>query len=60
MNARDVAPRKMNAKPFLKSRDQRKRVEMRLAHLRTHHRVERLRLRGPSGARAQFHLAAIV
>jgi hypothetical protein len=44
----------------LKSRDQRKRVEMRFAHLKTHHGFERLRLRGLSGARDEFHLAAIV
>ena len=59
-DARDVAPRKMSTKAFLKSRDQRKRVEMRFAHLKTHHRFERLRLRGLSGARDEFHLAAIV
>jgi acetate kinase len=39
---------------------QRKRVEMRFAHLKTHHRFERMRLRGFSGARDEFHLAAIV
>jgi hypothetical protein len=33
-NAYDVARRKMSAKAFLKSRDQRKRVEMRFAHLK--------------------------
>jgi Transposase DDE domain len=43
-----------------KSRDERKRVEMRFAHLKTHHRFERMRLRGLSGARDEFHLAAIV
>jgi hypothetical protein len=58
-DARDVARRKMKTKAFLKSRDQRKRVEMRFAHLKTHHRFERLRLRGLSGARDEF-LAAIV
>jgi hypothetical protein len=59
-DARDVARRKMKTKAFLKSRDQRKRVEMRFAHLKTHHGFERLRLRGLSGARDEFHLAAIV
>jgi hypothetical protein len=58
--ARDVARRKMKTKAFLKSRDQRKRVEMRFAHLKTHHGFERMRLRGLSGARDEFHLAAIV
>ncbi len=37
-----------------------KKVEMRFAHLKTHHRFERLRLRGLSGARGEFHLAATV
>jgi transposase len=59
-DARDLARRKMGTKAFLKSRDQRKRVEMRFAHLKTHHRFERLHLRGLSGARDEFHLAAIV
>ena len=59
-DARDVARRRMTTKAFLKSRDTRKRVEMRFAHLKTHHGFERLRLRGLSGARDEFHLAAIV
>jgi transposase len=59
-DARDLARRKMKTKAFLKSRDLRKRVEMRFAHLKTHHRFERMRLRGLSGARDEFHLAAIV
>ena len=59
-DARDVARRKMETKAFQKSRDQRKRVEMRFAHLKTHHGFERMRLRGLSGARDEFHLAAIV
>jgi transposase len=58
--ARDIARRKMKTKAFLKSRDQRKRVEMRFAHLKIHHGFERMRLRGLSGARDEFHLAAIV
>jgi hypothetical protein len=48
-----------NEDPFARSRDERKRVEMRFAHLKTHYGFERLRLRGPSGARDEFHLAAI-
>lgn len=59
-DARDVARRKMTTKAFAKSRDERKRVEMRFGHLKTHHGFERLRLRGLSGARDEFHLAAIV
>ncbi len=59
-DARDVARRLMGTKHFLKSRDERKRVEMRFAHLKIHHGFERMRLRGLSGARDEFHLAAIV
>jgi transposase len=59
-DARDVARRKMTTKAFARSRDERKRVEMRFGHLKTHHGFERLRLRGLSGARDEFHLAAIV
>ena len=59
-DARDLARRLMGTKRFLKSRDERKRVEMRFAHLKTHHRFERMRLRGLSAARDEFHLAAIV
>jgi hypothetical protein len=33
---------------------------MRFAHLKTHHGFERLRLRGLSGARDEFEIAAIV
>jgi Transposase DDE domain len=58
--ARDVTRRLMRTKSFLKSRDQRKRVEMRFAHLKVHHRFERMRLRGLSGARDEFLLAATV
>jgi hypothetical protein len=59
-DARDYARALMGTPEFDKSRDQRKRVEMRFAHLKTHHRFERMRLRGLSGARDEFHLAAIV
>jgi transposase len=59
-DARDIARRKMKTKAFAKSRDERKRVEMRFAHLKTHHGFERMRLRGLSRARDEFHLAAIV
>ena len=50
----------MKTKAFTKSRDERKRVEMRFAHLKTNHGFERRRLRGLSGARDEFHFAAIV
>src|SRR4029434_1532367 len=59
-DARAVARRKMKTQAFARSRDERKRVEMRFAHLKTHHGFERMRLRGLSGARDEFHLAAIV
>lgn len=59
-DARDVARAKMKTKAFLRSRDERKRVEMRFAHLKTHHAFDRLRLRGLSGARDEFLLAATV
>src|SRR5262245_8883290 len=59
-DARDATRALMGTPEFAKSRDQRKRVEMRFAHLKTHHRFERMRLRGLSGARDEFHLAAIV
>ena len=54
------ARREMATKAFIKSRDERRRVEMRFAHLKTHHGFERLRVRGLIGARDEFHLAAIV
>jgi Transposase DDE domain len=59
-DARDLAGRLMGTKRLLKSRDERERVEMRFAHLKIHHGFERMRLRGLSGARDEFHLAAIV
>jgi transposase len=59
-DARDLARALMGTPEFDKSRDERKKVEMRFAHLKTHHRFERMRLRGLSGARDEFHLAAIV
>src|ERR1019366_4309688 len=59
-DARDQARSQMGTPEFDRSRDERKKVEMRFAHLKTHHRFERMRLRGLSGARDEFHLAAIV
>jgi transposase len=59
-DARDHARALMGTPEFDKSRDERKKVEMRFAHLKTHHGFERMRLRGLSGARDEFHLAAIV
>ena len=59
-DARDQARALTMTPEFAKSRDERKKVEMRFAHLKTHHRFERMRLRGLSGARYEFHLAAVV
>jgi transposase len=59
-DARDHARSFIGTPEFDKSRDERKKVEMRFAHLKTHHRFERMRLRGLSGARDEFLLAAIV
>jgi transposase len=58
--ARDHARALDGTPAFKKSSNQRKKIEMRFAHLNTHHRFERMRLRGLSGARDEFHLAAIV
>lgn len=58
--ARDAARSLVGTPDFERSWDARKKVEMRFAHLKTHHRFERMRLRGLSGARDEFHLAAIV
>jgi len=59
-DARDATRALMGTLEFAKSRNERKKVEMRFAHLKTHHGFERMRLRGLSGARDEFHLAAIV
>jgi hypothetical protein len=56
--ARDKARKLAGTEAFARSRDERKKVEMRFAHLKTHHGFERMRLRGLSGARDEFHLAA--
>jgi len=57
--ARDHVRALMRTPEFEQSSDERKKIEMRFAHLKTHHRFERMRLRGLSGARDEFHLAAI-
>jgi hypothetical protein len=59
-DARDHARSFVGTPEFDRSRNERKKAEMRFAHLKTHHRFERMRLRGLSGARDEFHLAAIV
>jgi len=59
-DARDIARALMGMPEYEKSRDERKKVEMKFAHLKYHHGLARLRLRGRSGARDEFTLAAIV
>jgi transposase len=59
-DARDVARSLIGTPEYERSRDKRKKVEMKFAHLKCHHGLERLRPRGPSGARDEFQLAAIV
>jgi transposase len=58
--ARDRARSLKGTPEFEQSGNQRKKVEMRFAHLKTHHRFERMRLRGLSGAHDEFHLAATI
>lgn len=58
--AREYARKLAGTEAFEQSSRERKKVEMRFAHLKTHHGFERMRLRGLSGARDEFHLAAIV
>ena len=58
--ARDHARSLAGTEPFERSRQERKKVEMLFAHLKRNLRFERLRLRGLSGARDEFLLAATV
>ena len=58
--ARNFARLLKGSLEFEQSSHERKKVEMRFAHLKVHHRFERMRLRGLTGARDEFHLAAIV
>jgi hypothetical protein len=57
--ARDLAREVAKTDAYQTSRYQRKKVEMLFAHLKRILRLDRLRLRGPFGARDEFHLAAI-
>src|ERR1700757_3491252 len=57
--ARDVARSFAGTEGFEQSRRERKKIEMRLAHLKRILRLDRLRLRGPRGALDEFVLAAI-
>jgi transposase len=57
--ARDVARAHGKTEAYERSRRDRKKVEMLFAHLKRILRLDRLRLRGPSGAQFEFTLAAI-
>lgn len=52
--ARDLA----TTDAYVTSRRQRKKVEMLFAHLKRILKLDRLRLRGPNGAKDEFLLAA--
>lgn len=58
-SARDVARSFADTEAFEQSRRDRKRIEMRFAHLKRILRLDRLRLRGPRGAQDEFVLGAI-
>ena len=56
--ARDMARDIAMTDAYVISRRQRKKVEMLFAHLKRILKLDRLRLRGPNGAKDEFHLAA--
>ena len=56
--ARDVARAIAKTDAYKQSRKDRKKVEMLFAHLKGILKLDRLRLRGPSGAHDEFLLAA--
>jgi transposase len=56
--ARDMARDIAGTEAYALSRRQRKKIEMLFAHLKRILGLGRLRLRGPNGARDEFHLAA--
>ena len=56
--ARDVAREIAKTDAYWTSMRQRKKVEMLFAHLKRILKLDRLRLRGPCGARDEFLLAA--
>jgi hypothetical protein len=56
--ARDVARDIAKTDAYVRSRRERKKIEMLFAHLKRILRLNRLRLRGPLGARDEFLLAA--
>ena len=56
--ARDMARAIMGSEEGRASKRQKKKEEMLFAHLKRILKLDRLRLRGPCGARDEFHLAA--
>lgn len=58
-HARDVARSFVGTEGYETSGRERKKIEMRFAHLKRILRLGRLRLRGPRGAQDEFVLAAI-
>lgn len=56
--ARNMARDISKTDAWLISRRERKKVEMLFAHLKRILKLDRLRLRGPNGAKDEFHLAA--
>ena len=56
--ARDLARDIAATEAYATSRRERKKIEMLFAHLKHILKLDRLRLRGPNGARDEFHLAA--
>ena len=56
--ARDVARALAKTRRYKQSRNDRKKVEVLFAHLKRILKLDRLRLRGPSGAHDEFLLAA--
>jgi transposase len=56
--ARDMARDIAKTDAYVTSRNERKKIEMLFAHLKRILRLDRLRLRGPNGARDEFLLAA--
>jgi transposase len=58
-HARDIARSLAGTESFEQSRHERKKIEMRFAHLKRILKLGRLRLRGPRGAQDEFVLAAI-
>ena len=58
--SRDIARSFMGTEAYDRSRRERKKVEMLFAHLKRIMGLKRLRLRGPTGAKDEFLLAATV